>query len=207
MFTDRFDAGQQLAAQLQQYKDNPDVVILAIPRGALQIGSVLAKELHAPLEVLFSKKIGAPEHEEMAIGAVTLDNIIIDPVFKDIYTEYIDAQIPKIRALLKKRQQLYYGTKKPLDLKNKIVILTDDGIATGKTFLLALDLVRKQHPKKIIAAIPVAPPQIMPEIGQHADEVIVILQPDPFYAVGRFYGNFDQVDDEQAIQLLREANA
>ncbi len=207
MFSDRYDAANQLLGSLEQYKNNKDVVVIAIPRGALEIGYVLAKDLNAPLDVVFSKKIGAPGQPELAIGALTQDAEVIDPIYQAEYPEYIQAEKKRIRELLKERYKKYHGDAKPIDLKDKIVIVTDDGIATGKTFLLALDHIKKQKPKKIIVAVPVAPTDIIEKLKKKADEVICLLTPATFLSIGQFYRSFDQVEDERAIDLLREANA
>lgn len=206
MFKDRYDAAHQLVAQLQNYKDNPDVIILAIPRGGLELGSVLAHDLHAPLDVVFSKKIGAPGNDEFAIGAVGLEGVIIDPYF-DVseYHDYIQQKIVAIRKLLQERYREYMPHRSPLELKDKIVIVTDDGVATGKTMLLTLDLIRKHNPKKLVVALPVCSPEVLDLIQEKADEVICLLAPEQFYAVGQFYQQFQQVSDQEAIALLNEA--
>jgi len=206
MFSDRYDAANQLLSSLAHYKDNNDVVVIAIPRGALEIGKVLAQGLNAPLDVVFSKKIGASAQPELAIGAVTQDAELIDPIYQSQYADYIEKEKKRIRQMLKERAQKYRGQQPPIDLTGKIVMVTDDGIATGRTFLLALDHIKKQNPKKIIAAIPVAPPDTLEKVKKKADEVVCLLSPTDFFAISQFYRNFDQVEDDQAIRLLREAN-
>jgi putative phosphoribosyl transferase len=205
MFKNRYDAAHQLLPYLLPYKDNPDVVIVAIPRGALAIGAVLAKELNAPLDVAFVKKISAPGNPEFAIGALSMETFTIDPRFTHL-TEHIAQEINLKRKLLQQRLNTYYsGTLRPIDLHNKIVILTDDGIATGQTFLEAIKLIKTQSPKKIIAAIPVSTPDTLEKIKPFVDQIICPLQPTNLYAIGQFYQNFDQVDDTQAIKLLHES--
>lgn len=205
MFKDRYDAAQQLLASLQEYKNRDDVVILAIPRGALEIGSVLARELHAPLDVIFTKKIGAPGQPELAIGSVGLDVEYINPYYKKVYPDYIEQEKEQVRTLLKERYQKYRGDRPAVSLRDKVVILVDDGIATGSTVLLALDEIKKQKPKKVIVAIPVGPHDALELVKQKADKVICLLTPDIFWAISQFYQNFPQVGDEQAITFLREA--
>ncbi|MEX0940859.1 MAG: phosphoribosyltransferase family protein [Candidatus Babeliales bacterium] len=207
MFKDRYDAANQLLTQLKKYKDRDDVVILGIPRGALEIGYVLAKELHAPLDVTFSKKISAPGQSELAIGAVSLHAENINPLYQNAYPDHIKQEKQKVRELLEKRYKQYRQDKQPIDLKDKIVIVTDDGIATGQTMLLALDEVKKQNPKKIVVAVPVAPQDILDQLEKKADEVICLLTPTTFWGISQFYNNFAQVEDEEAIRLLQEANA
>ena len=202
MYKNRYDAAHQMLPELQNYKNNPDVVIVAIPRGALEIGAVLAKELNAPLDVAFVKKISAPGNPEFAIGALSMETQTVDPRFEQL-TDHIQREVAAKRETLKKRLETYYTQDvQPIDLKDKIVILTDDGIATGRTFLEAIKLVKKQNPKKIIVAVPVAPPDTLTIIQPEVDEIICPLQPQNLQAIGQFFQNFDQVQDEQAIKFL-----
>lgn len=208
MFQDRYDAAQQLATSLTDYKNKDNVVVIAIPRGGLEIGFVLARELDAPLDVLFSKKIAAPGNPEAAIGAVTQTHEIITPRFAEnqTYTHHILREKERVRALLAEREKQYRKERAPISLNNKIVILTDDGIATGNTVFLALKTIRAQNPKKIIVALPVAPADAMPKLSRLADEVVCLLQPHTFFGISQFYNRFDQVSDDEAIRLLTEAN-
>lgn len=206
MFKDRFDAGHKLTEKLQKYKDDSNAVILAIPRGALEIGSVLSRELHVPLDVILTKKIGYPGNPEYAIGAMSLDSIIIDKraiEFSGELESYLRKEIAEIRQLLHERSQAYHGTREPISLENKIVIVTDDGIATGRTLEVTLDLIKKQHPAKIIVAVPVASKEAINLIKKRVDEVICLEVPDFFMSVSQWYDHFDQVNDEQAIALLQ----
>lgn len=206
MFKDRFDAGKKLAEKLKNYANDPNVVILAIPRGALEIGSVLSKELHAPLDVILTKKIGYPGNPEYAIGAVSLDNVIIDKralEFSGEMESYLKNEVASIRQLLQKRSAEYHALREPLSLKDKIVIVTDDGIATGKTLEATIDLIKKENPQKIIVAVPVASKEALALIKKKVDEVICLEVPDIFMSVGQWYQQFNQVDDDQAIQLLQ----
>jgi len=205
MFKDRYDAAQQLARKLIKYKNNPNTVIIAIPRGALEIGYVLAKELHLPLDVVLIKKIGAPGNPELAIGALSMHSRILDPSFS-VDMKYVEEETMRLRNLLKERYKNYYKKNKPIDLKNKIVILTDDGIATGNTMFAAVNLIQEQEPQKIIIALPVGPTDTIKQLKEKVDIVICLLTPEPFYAIGAFYQNFAQVDDTEAIRLLHEAN-
>ena len=206
MFKDRFDAGKKLALELQQYKNNPDALILAIPRGALEIGWVLSKELQLPLDVILTKKIGYPGNPEYAIGAMTRDTVIIDKralEFSGEMQTHLKNEITQIKDLLEKRSAAYHGVREPLSLTDKIVIITDDGIATGKTLELTIDLIKKKNPKKIIVAVPVASKEALQHIKKKVDEVVCLVVPDMFMSVSQWYQNFDQVDDEQAIELLQ----
>ena len=191
MFQDRTDAGLQLADNLKQFK-NDNVVILAIPRGGLPLGAIVAKSLNAPLDVALSKKIGHPYNKEYAIGAVSLDDIILSDVPR-INKTYIHQETEKIRQKLRKRFNQYYKSSSPLDLKGKIVIIVDDGVATGNTIKITAQMVNKKQPKKVIVAIPVAPRR-----------AIENMKASNFHAVGQFYLEFREVSDEEAIQLLEK---
>ncbi len=206
MFKDRFDAGKKLAEQLIKYKNNAHTIILAIPRGAVEIGAVLSQELHLPLDIILTKKIGYPGNPEYAIGAVSADNVIIDKralEFSGALEAYLKQEIESIRRLLQERSALYHAIRRPLSLENKTVIITDDGIATGKTLEATIDLIKKQHPAKIVVAVPVGSKEALHLIKKKVDEVICLEIPENFMSVGQWYERFEQVDDEQAIQLLQ----
>ena len=210
LFQDRLDAARQLAGPLQKYKNKPDTLLLAVPRGGLELGHLLAKELHLPLDIVLSKKIGYPNNPEFAIGAVSLDHHIVEERFLqtgEVSPQYIDQEVKRLQALLKERNLQYHGNKAPPSLKGKTVIVVDDGVATGQTLLLTLTLLREQGVKKIVVAIPVGPPHAIETLKEHADEVICLITPENFYAIGQFYARFDQVEEEQAIRLFKEANS
>ncbi len=204
MFKDRFDAARQLAKKLEKYKGE-DGVVLAIPRGGLQTGFVIAKELKMPLDIILTKKIGYPGNEEYAIGAVSLKGRVLT---SDAYVskEYIERETKRLRKILEKRHEMYVGTREPIDLKDKIAIIVDDGIATGNTMQAAVELARESRPKKIVVAVPVAPPRGVELLKEIADEVVCINVEADFFAIAEFYENFWQVEDEEAIRLLHEAN-
>lgn len=208
MFKDRFDAAHRLVPYFKHYANNPDAIIIAIPRGGLQLGSIFAHELHLPLDILLTKKIGYPGNPEYAIGAVSLQNIIITQDFADLpeLQPYIAQQITQIRKLLQERAEQYRGAKPPVSLKDKIVIVVDDGVATGNTLMATILLIKQDRPQKIIIALPVAPPATLERLRREVDDVICLQSPENFMSVGRFYENFDQVDDQEAIRLLHEAN-
>ena len=184
MFRDRIDAGIQLAEKLAEYK-NKNVVVLAIPRGGLPIGAIVAKALKAPLDVALSKKIGHPYHKEYAIGAVSMEDMILTDS-KGISKEYLEEETARIRKKLRAREAQYYQNRKPWPLKGKTVIIIDDGIATGNTLLVTVDLVSHQNPDKIIVAIPVAPESGILKLkgNPNVDEVICLEVPHHFQAVG-----------------------
>ncbi|RKN80222.1 phosphoribosyltransferase [Ulvibacterium marinum] len=206
MFKNRIDAGIQLAEKLLRFK-NENVVVLAIPRGGLPIGSIVAKTLNAPLDVALTKKIGHPDHKEYAIGAISLDDVILTNAF-GVPQDYLDKEIVRIRKRLGQRYEQYYVNRCPQSLKDKTVIIVDDGVATGNTILATIELVAHQKPKKIIVAIPVAPSTVIRkfETISNVTETICLRTPYDFQAVGQFYKVFGQVSDQKAIQLLEETN-
>jgi predicted phosphoribosyltransferase len=216
---DRYDAGARLAKELSQYKDDPEhVIILAIPRGALEIGYVLSQRLHAPLDVILSKKIGAPSNPEFAIGAVNhLGHYVLDPRYEAMarndnsLRSYVQKEVRKIRELLVQRYREYRGPNaEPFEhaVAGKTVIIVDDGVATGRTMFSAIDLLRSapRPAAKIVVAVPVGSEDVVQELREKADEVVCLGTPEPFLAVGRWYQKFDQVEDSEAIRLLHEAN-
>lgn len=208
MFRDREDAGQQLAQELKK-RAWRDPVVLAIPRGGLVIGAALAHGLPAELDVVLSRKLPAPDQPELAIGAVSEDGEVIlnrslverlevDP---DYITEETSRQLAEIR----RRQKLYRQVRPPARLQGRSVIVTDDGIATGSTMIAALHAARLQNPAQLIVAVPVGSPDRLAEVGRHCDEVICLLAPEDFWAVGQFYYNFPQLSDEEAVAILGQA--
>lgn len=205
MFKDRYDAAEQLAEELKKYKDSKNAIIVAIPRGALEIGNPLAKKLNLPLDIVLTKKIGAPGNPEYAIGAASLDSYFVNPNYEsEEYEDYIKDELKKIRETIKERSQKYRKDMPPLNIENKIVIIVDDGVATGNTILAAIELIKKQNPKKIVVAIPVGPKDTINKIKEKVDDVVCPLTPEHFYAIGAFYQMFPQVEDEEAIRLLQE---
>jgi predicted phosphoribosyltransferase len=205
MYKDRIEAGNILATKLKDYSET-NAVILAIPRGGIPLGYIISEKLNLPLEVVLSKKIGHPLHKEFAIGAVTLNSSILSDAAADISPKYIEEETKNIRSLLNKRYNDYYGDRVRLKLKDRTLILVDDGIATGNTMLSIIKMLHDEQPKKIVVAIPVAPFDSIKKLqaSPYVDEVICPLIPDYFQAVGQFYQNFDQVSDSEVKQLLNK---
>lgn len=203
IFFDRTDAGKQLAAAMLKYRDS-DGVIMAIPRGGLPIGFELSKELNLPLDILLSKKIGYPGQSEFAIGAVTMDNYFVDELYRQ-NEEYIKSEVSELRKQLKDKYRMYKGHQPAEDIRNKTVIITDDGIATGRTIMVNIQLLREKGAKKIVIAVPVAPSDSIAKLEKIADEVICLTTPEDFMGVGQFYSDFSQISDEQAISILEKA--
>ncbi|RJQ32983.1 MAG: phosphoribosyltransferase [Actinobacteria bacterium] len=206
MFYDRVDAGKKLAGVLNKFKDEKPV-ILAIPRGGVVVAKEVAKHLKAPLDLLILRKIGAPFNPELALGSVAskdqmvLNESVIDTLNVD--KQYLDDEISRQLEEIKRRKKRYLQTRTPVKLEGRLVIIVDDGIATGSTALSAVKAVRQANPKKIILAVPVAPTTTINKIANVADEVVVLEAPSEFYAVGQFYKVFDQTTDEEVIKLLK----
>lgn len=201
-FQDRYDAARQLAASLEKYKKE-DGVILAIPRGGVPIGYYLAKRLGFDLDLLMTKKIGHPTNEEYAIGAVGLEDSIIEDTV-NVPDRYLGEMIPRIRRQLKETYKKFMGRTTPVDIYGKITIIVDDGIATGRTILATLKMLRNKQPEKLIVAVPVASEQAAERIGQEVDQFVCLYIPSPFFGVGKFYENFSQTQDREVMALLKE---
>lgn len=206
MFNDRIDAAHKLASQLKKYEEMPGAILLAIPRGALEIGAVLRDTLNIPLDIVVTKKIGAPGNEEYAIGSVAPDGSAqLNQGVVTLYgipPTYIQNEIERLQGLIKQRYLEYRGDSTPPDLHDKIVIVLDDGIATGYTTLAAVRYIRNQKPQKIVLAVPVAAADSLRRLSAEVDEVICLQTPAEFSAVGQFYRHFNQVEDSQAKALL-----
>ena len=202
MFDDRTDAGIQLSEKLQHYRDE-DVVVLAVPRGGLPVAALVAKSLNAPLDVALIKKLGHPFNREYAIGAVSLNNVVINDD-TGISKSYIQSETKRIREVLQQRHDQYYKNRSSQNLTGKVVIIIDDGIATGSTVLATIQLVATQNPSKIVVAIPVAPGMSVARLKDtpEVDEVICVSTPLNFHAVGQFYRKFGQVSDDEAISIF-----
>lgn len=208
MFKDRYDAARQLVVFLEAYNNDSDTVILAIPRGGLELGYVLSRELNLILDVIFIKKIGYPGNSEYAIGAVSMDHVYISPEFmhEPWIKDYVEQQTIEIRQLLHERALLYRGGKPIVEITDKTVIIVDDGVATGHTLFASLELIKKEGPKKIILALPVASQKAIDILSKQVDEIVCLKIPDNFFGVAQFYQKFEQVDDQEAIRLLHEAD-
>jgi putative phosphoribosyl transferase len=204
IFQDRHDAAMRLIPILEKYKKERGV-IMAVPRGGVPIGYLIAKSFHMPLELLMTKKIGHPLSEELAIGSVSLENYILD-YRHQVSASYLEKEINRIRQSLHDRFKKFMGDRKPADIRNKIVIIVDDGIATGNTMLAAIKMMRPKMPAKIIVAVPVAPVETAEKISMHADELLCLHVSDDFTGVGQYYENFSEVSDEEVIELLKDAN-
>jgi predicted phosphoribosyltransferase len=205
-FHDRKEAGQLLALELACYKDRKDVLILALPRGGVPVAHEIASVLHCPLDVLVVRKLGVPGHEEMAMGAIATGGIrLINPDIVSalgITPQAVEAVERKEEAELVRRERTYRGNLGLLDPSEKIIILVDDGIATGATMQAAIASLKQRHVRKIIVASPVAPHSVVLSLRRVADDVVTVLTPEDFGGVGRWYEDFSQTSDEEVQQLL-----
>lgn len=205
MFRDRYDAGEKLAEKLEKFKDE-DVVVLAIPRGGVETAYNTIKKFNFKWDLITPRKIGAPHNEEVAIGAVSMDGTyVLDEKivqFFNIPEEYVKNQVTSELKEIKRRLREYRGNEDPPDVKNKVVIVIDDGIATGFTLLAAIESIKKLQARKIIIAVPVAPTETVERFSKIADEIICLLVPSEFYAVGMYYENFSQVTDKELFNVM-----
>ena len=200
MFTDRIDAGLLLAERLSKYKGDHGVV-LAIPRGGVPIGYTVAKSLGFELDVLLCKKIGHPHNPEYAIGAVSPTDRIVN-LSAGASKEYIEKETERLREKMRGNERLFRKGRPPVPLKGKTVIVVDDGIATGNTLLCTLPMLRREGAEKIVVAVPVAPTAAIHRLKAYSDEVISLLVPDDFMAVGSYYDDFSQVEDAEVARYM-----
>jgi putative phosphoribosyl transferase len=207
-FRDRIAAGQELAHALRDLQERHDLLVLGIPRGGVVVASQVAHALNAPLDVCLTHKLGAPDNPELAIGAmVESGQIVLDgELIKELWMPrgYIEAETERQRQELARRARLYRGDRPPPQIAHRTVVVIDDGLATGSTMMAALQALDAQAPASLIAAIPVAPPEAIHRLTAFADRIECLVSPRPFWAVGAFYDHFDQVMDDEVIELLKQ---
>ncbi|HEY8891898.1 MAG TPA: phosphoribosyltransferase family protein [Clostridium sp.] len=207
MFLDRKDAGEKLTDSLEKFKDE-DVIVLAVPRGGLQIAFDTIKRFGFKWDLIIPRKIGAPHNKEVAIGVVSVDgSYFINNQYVEmlnISQEYIDKEVSEQINEIKRRMKEYRGKDTFPEVKGKTVIIMDDGIATGFTILAVIKAVKKQGAKKIILAIPVGQRETIEEFKELVDEVVCLYIPNEFYAVGSYYEDFKQVTDEEVFKIINE---
>lgn len=209
LFKDRTDAGRMLAGHLAAYKDREDVLVLALPRGGVPVAYEVAKKLNAPLDVFLVRKLGVPGHEELAMGAIASGGVRVlneDVVeYLGIPKEVIDEIAAKEQRELERRERAYREGRPPPDLKGWVVILIDDGLATGSTMRAAAEALRKLQPTRIVVAVPVSAPQTCDDFRSEVDEIVCAVTPQPFQGVGLWYLDFSQTTDEEVRDLLRRS--
>lgn len=205
MFRNRHDAALRLARQIRG-RVLHDPIVLAIPRGGVVLGAVLARELGADLDVVLSRKLRAPGMPELAIGAVGEDgSLYLEPgidSWVDDLDAYLGDEIRFQKAEIARRSALLRGDRPPLPITDRSVIVTDDGIATGSTMIAALKVLDRQHPREVLVAVPVASERLH-HIGALCDDVVCLMAPPEFHAIGQFYEDFRQVEDDEVVALLR----
>jgi putative phosphoribosyl transferase len=205
-FRDRRDAGRQLAHELERYAGRPDLVVLGLPRGGIPVGYEIARHLDAPFDAMLVRKLGVPGHEELAMGAIASGGtrILNEEVVRalDIDDAQIAAVAAREQAELERRERLYRGAAPAPEVRDRTVIVVDDGLATGSTMRAATAAIRARGPKAIVIATPVASPAACAELESHADEIVCALVPEPFLAVGAWYERFDPPSDEEIKELL-----
>jgi predicted phosphoribosyltransferase len=206
VYRDRFEAGQVLAKALTAYRNRPDVIVLALPRGGVPVGYEVARALPAPLDVFLVRKLGVPGQEELAMGAVASGGIRVlnEQVVRhlripeSVIASSAAAELEEVR----RRERVYRGDRPPPAVRGKTVILVDDGLATGSTMLAAVRALRRQEPARIVVAAPIAALETCDLLRAEADEVVCTRTPEPFHAVGLWYEDFSQTTDAEVRDLL-----
>lgn len=207
-FVDRREAGQILATKLKAFAKRTDVIVLGLPRGGIPVAFEVAKALYLPLDVCLVRKLGVPGHKELAMGAIASDGVRVlnyDIVSTlGISSNKIDEVAAKELRELQRRDRVYRGDRSSPNLKDRTVILVDDGIATGASMRAAITVLREEQPRSIIVAIPVASSSICDELRSEVDKLVCLTTPEPFYSVGLWYDYFSQTTDEEVSKLLAE---
>ncbi|MDJ0578529.1 phosphoribosyltransferase [Crocosphaera sp.] len=205
-FNNRIQAGQQLAEKLQPYQNQDNTVVLALPRGGVPVAYGIAKKLHLPLDICLVRKLGIPEHPELAMGAIALGGVKILNIdvieWRKISPQIIEEVTQKEQLELQRREQVYRGEQPFPKIYNQTVILVDDGIATGATIKAAIAIIKKQQAKHIIVAVPVAPPSICQELSHEVDQLICLKTPENLHSISFWYDDFSQSTDEEVCSLL-----
>jgi putative phosphoribosyl transferase len=209
-FRDRRDAGRKLAQALSYYASRSDVTIFALPRGGVPVAYEVAIALNAPLDVFVVRKLGLPGHEELAIGAISSGGVRVlnEDVIRmlNVPQEVVNIVAQRELQELQRREHLYRGNRTAPEVRDRTVILIDDGLATGASMRAAVGGKRAQHPARIVVAVPAAAQEVCDAFQFKVDEIVCLMTPEPFYGVSRWYDVFSQVDDEEVRALLEEAN-
>ncbi|HEX3157565.1 MAG TPA: phosphoribosyltransferase [Gemmatimonadaceae bacterium] len=209
LFRDRTDAGRRLAAELAAYTHRADVLVLGLPRGGVPVAFEVAHVLDVPLDVFVVRKLGVPGHEELAMGAIASGGVQVlnEDIIQDlgIPERAIAAASIREQAELERRERRYRDGRPPPDVRGHTVLLVDDGLATGSTMRAAVAALRALQPARIVIAVPVAAPDVCAALGAEVDEIVCAETPEPFHAVGLWYGDFSQTTDDEVHDLLAAA--
>lgn len=209
LYKDRIDAGQQLAGHLKHYAGRADTVVLGLARGGLPVAMEVAKALHAPLDVYIVRKLGTPGQPELAAGALGPGGVVVfnEDIMSALGLREADmaATITAESQEMQRRERTYRGSHAPADVRDRTVILVDDGLATGATMKAAIAALRAQEAGHIVVAVPVGARETCYELGQLADELVCIMRPQPFHSVGTWYRSFPQTSDEEVRELLQRS--
>jgi predicted phosphoribosyltransferase len=209
IFRNRTDAGRQLAAKLAKYAGRSDVVVLALPRGGVLVAFEVAREINAILDIFLVRKLGVPFHKELAMGAIASGGVLVrnEGVVRSlkIPDEVFDSVADEEQQELERREHSYRDNRPPVEVKGRIVILVDDGLATGSTMRAAAAALREQGPERIVVAVPVSSLETCDEFRAEVDEVVCAATPEPFEGVGKWYEDFSQTTDEKVRELLETA--
>jgi putative phosphoribosyl transferase len=208
VFQDRREAGRELAKRLEKFRDGGDLVVLALPRGGVPVAFEVAQALDAPLDIFLVRKLGLPGHPELAMGAIATGGVRVlnDDVVRwyGVPEAAID-EVARVEQIeLERRERDYREGREPVSLRDRTVLLIDDGLATGSTMKAAVQAVRAQHPSRIVVAVPVAARDTCREFGEIVDEIVCVRTPEPFSAVGLWYRDFSQTTDDEVRELLDE---
>ena len=208
-FEDRFDAGRFLARQLQHHAGNPNVVVLALPRGGVPVAFEIARAIDAPLDVFVVRKLGAPGYEELAMGAIATGGVRVfnEEVIQHlgVSQSWIEATIREQEEELRRREEAYRGDRLPAELQGHTVILVDDGLATGASMRAAVRALRQRHPAAITVAVPIGSLDTCDQFRPEVEEIVCARTPEPFHAVGAWYQDFTQTTDDEVRELLDRA--
>ncbi|HZI41480.1 MAG TPA: phosphoribosyltransferase [Gemmatimonadaceae bacterium] len=208
-FLNRTDAGRQLAAELTRYGARSDVLVLGLPRGGVPVAFEIAMAIDAPLDVFVVRKLGLPGHEEFGIGAIASGGVrVVDESVLRAYgvdAEMLNQITERERRELRRREHVYRDDRPFPSVADRVVILVDDGLATGSTMRAAVAALRAENPREIVVAVPVGAPETCAAMARLADEVVCLATPEPFYAVGLWYEDFEQTDDDEVHDLLERA--
>jgi putative phosphoribosyl transferase len=208
LFADRHDAGRYLAGMLDDYAGDPNVVVLALPRGGVPVAYEIAHKLQVPMDIFIVRKLGVPVHEELAMGAIATGGVRVlneDVIRKlQITDEMIEAAAEEQERELRRRELEYRGEREPLELSGKTVILVDDGLATGASMRAAVQALKLHSPAKVVVAVPVGAEETCRLFEQEVDDVVCGKTPEDFRAVGAWYDDFTQTTDEEVCRLIDE---